>query len=930
MTTLRTRQPYKVTNKHSTESAENKNNLLNQMLYDYYKRNMRMNTYGTPILSEMMQEQAASADSEQKRSKRNIKYKNVMKTKRKIDVNNKKIGLKDKIMLRSKVLDKNTKSKEKHDDDLYVEIETHFDDKGQLGAKKKKLIQNLIEKIEKAINNNNNNSVESKPKNIQKIKKVAQIRRRSQNPLNLDFRVNKTLKAISPVEAIASRQINPMNNLISTLVRQPNDYTKTDETWKKKYRETNHIITNKENHSNEQTDVNGMIPERFQEPLVPQEKGVYDVDMGDFKFVIKDIEGTGFTIGFSQYVGENNGEHMKMFTNVEDLLQNYHERYDDNDPREAIDTDGNTSNPVIEHNMYKRSIDNRKSRKYKNNDDYHYNAYKVLFKRKHVLPYNTYKDIYDKPKPENINYNETILNNIIVDRVMKPSEIFSLADLINNRKKRYVNNKKVSKILPRNRLTVNKYLNTRSFPRAIYNKMARVKRGAISKIRIIAKDFVNETNESADDIVLYSDEKVFADRALVKDIQTENEELPYDYMPVQYYDSPYNPEHNLLRNFFDSVRTTHNRLMSRYPHVFIDDAPKPVEDEKDKSVDHTTEQDDTLTQSEERIQNEDFFNLIKQIPKSNPKSNYKLTVKIVPKNGTDDASGFREVHTSINKTYNKDGRAYVSLLNISEISKIENLLNSTNCHNISNVKSQSPLKILHSGIEHDKKIKELLLKKRDKINIQLKKLELEKQKIEKMMQISTTTMKPDVISETSNLFNISKDVLLSLLFSAFRGNMTEETRAPTITSTMAPVNISTTQEIHDHEILNKIDRNTRVLEEILKSISTRNFDYVNYVMSNEIHSDIKSKQINDSKTNLTVNKEIVNENKHDDDKNSAASVVYKGAVNKAGVTPYGDIKENLITTGDPKSRTGGQTKIDTKSKYNTFSPAGKVPFSTFF
>ncbi|CAH0699475.1 unnamed protein product [Spodoptera exigua] len=73
---------------------------------------------------------------------------------------------------------------------------------------------------------------------------------------------------------------------------------------------------------------------RLQQPLNSDNSGEnlntnYFDEIGKMNFFIKDIDGSGFSVGFNQYVDEPpDPDTMKLFTGLENVIQTYHQTYD--------------------------------------------------------------------------------------------------------------------------------------------------------------------------------------------------------------------------------------------------------------------------------------------------------------------------------------------------------------------------------------------------------------------------------------------------------------------------------------------------------------------------------------------------------------------------------------------------------------------------
>lgn len=240
------------------------------------------------------------------------------------------------------------------------------------------------------------------------------------------------------------------------------------------------------------------------------------------------------------------------------------------------------------------------------------------------------------------------------------------------------------------KIRLNRYINTKAMPKQKYFLKNKRNKRQIGKIRIIAKDMKGQSG-SDENIFIVSDENMYADRAVVRrtdvaESQEEKGEEPGEYEPLMFEEKP--KEQPTVFALEDKVR--HNTLMSKYPHVFVDEAD-------DDMVNPATGLEKVFVTNNNHNAAAEVFNnqdggMEERMPKVQdlvhalvpyPKSNYKVTVKLLPKDENDTSSGFKEVHTSINKTFNKNGLLYSSLLNVSEISKIE-ASNDSSDHNQQN------------------------------------------------------------------------------------------------------------------------------------------------------------------------------------------------------------------------------------------------------
>ncbi|XP_052739076.1 uncharacterized protein LOC128198327 [Bicyclus anynana] len=294
--------------------------------------------------------------------------------------------------------------------------------------------------------------------------------------------------------------------------------------------------------------------------------------------------------------------------------------------------------------------------------------------------------------------------------------------------------------------------------------------------------------------------------------------------------------------------------MSQYPHIFLDknsnskeetyfenqyqvnDKPyrivasaKPVITDQDMLI--TTEYNlANVLQNLNIPKDEDMLGAI--MP-SLSGSNYKITVKMSPKNKTDTNAQFKEVHTTVNKSFDENGFRHYTLLNMSQISKIETL-------NKTDKIQGAPL----SDNDQKNQIKALLKLHKNNIDRQLHSLFTESNHLEKFL----VSNKIYNIDRTINLYkdegNSSESVNEEKLYSLnnLEYNSTETTSLTTISPASSKpvltdiVSITTEMPSIDktliidtikqnekvtYEILKKIDTNTEVLQTILQKISDK-------------------------------------------------------------------------------------------------------------
>lgn len=784
------------------------------------------------------------------------------------------------------------------DDELFVEIETHFDSKGTKGEKKKKMIRDLIEKIQKAIHSKN--EIKKKKHNRLHVKK------RNQNPLVNENTAKIVKQFIMPLNNLVRRESDPISKSMPLYEKLPNVADSEGNYWRNYYHPRFLTVSkaiNSAEMSELDTDYNKVmhngIPERLQMPLntgsinetLLKYNNVQDVSYANM--LVKDISGSGFSIGFNQYIDEQpDEESMKLFTGIKNIIQTYHQKYDEEGTNTVTNENTNNENSAYKgyptnqeypgpetdgHSIVRRSIKEMER-------DYHSNEYKMIF-NKNFLIYDNYQDVYNSKGNLSIGKNSKtkknpalVIDDSIFNKNLKPADIFSIAELL-ERKKRSFNVRKISDI--RYKTKLNRYINTKSMAsKKIFQQNKRSKR-QIDKIRIIAKDFTkHHRHNSEEDIFASSDEKIFADRAIVKEVEMPymetsekiNEhfdiitppnhrrkkpqkvsEEHYDIISPRkvtddYYDilSPYifgpsSIESSYANNVL-SRRSRQNALMSKYPHIFVEEVIKSKEDfspllygkmiENFPAAEVTTmsapEIDEMLVPQymrESRLQNPYITHLADQLTPQ-AKSNYKVTVKIMPKNNTHLNSGFKEIHTSFNKSFNKNGLLYTSLVNVSEFSKVEKIKKTE--------ESNKTLKTDHL------QMKSLIQQHNDKVDEQSAYLNKKREKLvsidnrnEKLLKDASKDYIDVVLpSNPAQALRLTKDDL-ERFFNFHKTKTMEQLTTPILTTTeyVEPttenpdkIKLIKTIEKNDNitnEILKKIDKNTDVLQVFLDKLVSK-------------------------------------------------------------------------------------------------------------
>ncbi|RVE51606.1 hypothetical protein evm_003738 [Chilo suppressalis] len=788
------------------------------------------------------------------------------------------------------------------DNELYVEIETHFDSKGMKGEKKKKLIRNLIDKIQKAIHSDldltNNNKKQNKHERYQ-------VKKRTQHPLdkNMTLFINKVM---IPISNIVERHSDPISKT-STSIRDQIMPTITDrsgESWKKHNSGPAFLTVSKSVNSAELGELNidyskvspmSGIPQRLQKPLNTDDinsRETTNFDMGELKFFIKDLDGTGLSIGFSQYTDERPDlETMKLFTSIEHMATSYNQ---DNYEKPNHEYENTPPVPLQKdiHDMDKRDIAGhnnqhlliRRSIKELDKEDYHSNEYKIIYDG-NFLPYNNYEEVIqnnkkritfkinkdddrkfdlkdddgnlDKYSHININEIPVLMGDNIFYKKLKPAEILNLANIL-TRKKRGVTVKKITNI--KSKMKLNKFINRRGRfdPKKLILSKKRSKR-QINNIRIITTDALGNprhNGQSAENVLLVSDENLLADRAVIREVvdtpnnamremamKEDKAENLQEATPYMYQDS------SVFRRLGGRYRT--NGLMSRYPHIIMEEISKSNEEFVPQTIDRIEQKTskpnhiinnvfDSTTEANLTPDMPNFEEIVRALEPFEPKQNYKLTVKIMPRNASAPDLGFKEMHTSINKSFNKNGKIYSSMYNISELSKIEDLKPKTPTNVISvTATSTTPMPLStkpHIANHEDNqqvKLDYILREHQKKIDEQLEHLKKEREKIEilavKNKQFNPMETFQEIANKTLPRFDINH--LIALMKLKTPGEATTQPATTTVAVTTTPgyldlekikiINTIRRNENLTNEILHQINKNTAILQDFLSKLSDR-------------------------------------------------------------------------------------------------------------
>ncbi|KAG6454678.1 uncharacterized protein LOC115446412 isoform X2 [Manduca sexta] len=780
--------------------------------------------------------------------------------------------------------------KKKDDDELFVEIETHFDGKGMKGDKKKKLISNLVEKIQKAIHLGADKKENKKPNVIikndkQKKRRHIHVKKRIQNPLTRDNVASLKNNYVLPYDAIIHRQLNPIAKAVPLQEPLPYVSDKYGQSWNRKYYGPGFLAVTKSINSAEMSEVdvdynkaniNG-VSQRIQKPLnneITEKDSTPNAyyDLGKLKFIMKDIDGSGFSVGFNQYVDEQpDPETMKLFTGLENILQTYHQKYDQTPENEVDSTEKPNEIHEVDYEQNEHTISRRSIQR--NKPDHHSNEYNRVIFENDFMPYENYEDIFKGATKANKLTNSHNLDNLntlrsifksrasrfVVDedifgKKLNPAEIFGLANLL-QRRKRSINVQKISNL--KNKIKLNRYLNTKAMAtKRIFLNKKRSKR-QVDKVRIIATDDLPNIHRHSDEIFVVSDENVLADRAVVREVETpemEPEKVIEDHydvispmapMPlleptpqISYgYEEPM--EQPLVTNVFGG-RSRHNSLMSKYPHILLEDLARSREEDivenpynfnkipEPQPIEIPVKTTTVATPTISNVPPPKMEEIVKAITPENAKTNYRVTVKILPKNISDLNSGFKEIHTSINKSYNRNGLLYSSLVNVSEISKIVKI-NKTH-EVLRTTTTQSP--IITNFRRQQETMNHILRQHKHRIEEQLNHLHKEKERLENLsMKNESEFEEPKqneiievvIPSNPPKVMRLTKEevsrLALATLMNFNNREITTTTMPTTTTTVIIPFTTESPQiDTERTQIINKMERNENMTNEILKKI----------------------------------------------------------------------------------------------------------------
>ncbi|CAH0712861.1 unnamed protein product, partial [Brenthis ino] len=780
-----------------------------------------------------------------------------------------------------------TSKSNKDDDDLYIEIETHFDKNGIIGEKKKKLVRSLIEKIQKALRSDNKENDKNPDQDT--------FKQRFQDPIDKDshtFPINKS----PPFEAIEEREVDPIDK---TLDKHKYIFNKFGGSWNKMIQGPRFLSYSKSINSAEMKELNvnydsvtqNGIPQRFQKPLNADVTGENNnvtstyADSGNVTLFLKNIDGTGFSIGINQYLGEPpDKESMKIFNGLENLIKEYRRPYDQDVSNES---GLNEINNIAEekHDIKKRDVKNLKTKPITEVKPGYYSFYTIL--KNNALPFKKYFNVFHKNQKKLLNNSKSLDTfndlyfkkiNIVSKKINLRVENNGLNSKLNsleisnkkemNKNKRSVSVKKVSNI--KSKIKLSRYLNTNAMAKKkIFLKNKRNKR-QIDKIRIIAKDPSRVAVRNSDEnIFLVSKENTYSDiRGIERpEILLENKKKNNfdEYFP--FGDEP----SNILPVYSDNLyskKINQYGLMSKYPHIFIDErSNEEVMDEtryfkndrsyrilpksNDKNVNdvETTTFDDV---HEPKI--DEIFNAI--MPPAS-QSKFKVTVKLYPKNKTNIDEGFKEIYTSVNKSFDEDGLRYFSVLNVSQISKIEKLNKSLE------VLKKNDTKPLTDELKNQgKQINTLLQLHKKRVDQQLESLLRESQHLEQMIKANSKSNVHKIIDvshddlKTDNYDKKMNEVLESIKKLQETYISVTKPNTGTLDNKSEIINTIKSNEKITYDILKKIDINTQILTAFLQNFSNKvelNKQNSTPMIKPSLHNDWKSPQNFDYKQSKSKN-----------------------------------------------------------------------------
>ncbi|XP_045487465.1 MATH and LRR domain-containing protein PFE0570w-like [Pieris rapae] len=747
----------------------------------------------------------------------------------------------------------------KDDEELYIEIETHFDGKGIKGEKKKKLVRSLIDKIQKAIHDDGHTTTHKKS-----MSNHIKIMKRNQDPIKMknDFFLSKIVPAIRDIE---HRQLDPINNIISPIYDNFN--YNSDRIWNSK-------VVSPKVYSRPPLDAvemgnflvnyNNKISKRDQKPITIEENRFKntDNDLNNVTFYLKDIDGSGFSVGFNQYVDEPpDMESLKLFNGVENLIQEYHNTYDNSNKVDKVSV--NVNNEKVEKYIEREqeSISNSHVFRRSVNNDPNLNYSYKKFIKKLIKPLNYYKPwkfngkssnrifrnrkyktsrspgtINVVSKPIKINDLSVAFINNYYNEIPKKYKVDSLENTL-KRRKRSVSVKKISNL--NSKIKLNRFININpKFTKKTFKPSKRNKR-ELNKIRIIARERSKGKKSNEENVILLSPSDVYSKTKGNIPETDASDTQNSDTVPFSEFLNLNYPNQPLIDEYRNEPQTL---SMPQYPHIFFEEqtsreysrediSVKPYRIQAKPNVRQLTNQpSEVITERSSAVFSnvklpgvEEIVNAI--LP---PKSNYKVTVKISPKNTSGIHNGFKEVHTSVNKSYDRNGFRYFSLLNVSQFSKVENV-------NESNIMPENRRNIPFTPVnnelkEKEKQIQTLFQFHKKRIDSQLDNLKQEKTFIENILHKKeiyedTTIETNENFRDPDNIINVIRKIekprttTPKTFCTVTQAVQTKERKQPVDQEKKILISTIQNNEQTTKEILKKIDINTDLLRQFLHKLT---------------------------------------------------------------------------------------------------------------
>lgn len=944
-----------------------------------YKQNQNL------LLNELIEEYMKTHSPKRENLESGTEFKNVKTKRLKRQIKIRYID--DKIENGPKVLHENSKL---DDDNVYIEIETHFDGKGVKGEKKKKLVRSLIDKIEKALHSDTHKNENI----IEHIKFVKRI----QDPID-DDKQTLVSKIPPPHDRFDHRQLDPIDKTLKT---HESVLNKIKDSWKDQIENPKFLSASKSVNSAEMNEINieydtvleNGVPKRLQKPIntdIKDEENNTAVnyignDLDNVTLLLKDIDGTGFSIGINRYVGEApDKESMKMFTGIEKLIKEYHRSYDQEVSNES-DVDKDYFTELMDKEAKINDRNGHKIQRRSPNKVDNFQDLKTFLKinninlKKHlevIINGHSNQTTQNLTKPDVLN--ENMIKNSSNTNI---STIYKKFETIKRPQRSFVV-KKISDV--KTKIKLSRFINTKPMTnKKIFLKNKRNKR-QIDRMKIIAKDRKVYPQNSDENIFVVSRENAYSDKTtVIKElgmpetvIDVKNQDMYDDIYPVEdmYRINKNQNEQSVHADLYDNKSSS--RLMSKYPHVFFNDDSGSKEDEpfthsivfdnsekpyriqpkpnniKEGTVETGKQQ--TIT-SEKSIPNvEEIINAI--VPPGS-RSKYKLTLKISPKNVTNLKTGFKEIHTSVNKSFDENGLRYFSLFNLSQISKVEKLNKTVDLkpvkRTIINVKKPTidvnPL-IKNQLKDQQNQIKTLLRLHKKRVDQQLGNLMSESKHLERMIQANNINKAINIQHDdiiTTDLPNNDKinKILASIKtlqesYNSIKNNIKSESTATEKQnlSIYTPDIIKFNEKV-TNEILKRIDTNTNVLKEFLKRFTdtlTPEVD-VPSVTSTESSSDFKTntkdwKNYNKSAfygPNESINGTIPFIYAYQQNKGPVANMLYHGHIHTNKIEPKinkptSEIQPDIVDKSNVTRRKFNESKFFMDDLESFFKVASNEP-----